>query len=324
MQKKIALTKVPLKAIGDGIWMQLVTIWSMWRGLCQPWLRHGTSSSLGSLAARMQLTVLASVMMVLLTSGLTHGLFAIPNKACSTFCERDMKIVIPGDPIPKARARMFARGKTIQTYDPQHQSKAQVRDWMTQQVRRWFDSENKRIVMDASNLLQVDALWVRLVFTLPHPRNLARSKINAILWGLTNPTSKPDVDNLAKFYLDCANGVLYRDDAQIVTLVARKLYGDKPQTEIEIMPAIPKLPRAAQGILEEFSPKDLKEFIKVSDELANLVLDMDQEDVEVDKEQVARAISAIADGYASTLMRIHKKFPRYHGVGKIEQSSVSA
>lgn len=37
--------------------------------------------------------------------------------------------------------------------------------------------------------------------------------------------SKPDVDNLAKLSLDSLNGILFKDDAQIVELIAQKRYG---------------------------------------------------------------------------------------------------
>ena len=49
---------------------------------------------------------------------------------------------------------------------------------------------------------------------------------------------KPDLDNLVKFYCDISNGILYEDDAQIYSLVARKKYALEPKTEITIMPYI--------------------------------------------------------------------------------------
>lgn len=47
---------------------------------------------------------------------------------------------------------------------------------------------------------------------------------------------KPDIDNLTKFYLDTANGLLFKDDAQIVFLICRKYYSDNPRTDILLMP----------------------------------------------------------------------------------------
>ena len=34
---------------------------------------------------------------------------------------------------------------------------------------------------------------------------------------------RPDIDNLAKFYMDASNGILWADDAQVAELIARKI-----------------------------------------------------------------------------------------------------
>lgn len=59
-------------------------------------------------------------------------------------------------------------------------------------------------------------------------------------WGLMasqgqiRPTTKPDVDNLAKQMLDVMNGVFFQDDRQIVFLSVEKHYAEIPQWQIEI------------------------------------------------------------------------------------------
>jgi Holliday junction resolvase RusA-like endonuclease len=45
---------------------------------------------------------------------------------------------------------------------------------------------------------------------------------------------KPDADNLAKAIMDAGNGVMWHDDAQIVTLTVRKVYADNPHTFVEV------------------------------------------------------------------------------------------
>jgi Holliday junction resolvase RusA-like endonuclease len=47
---------------------------------------------------------------------------------------------------------------------------------------------------------------------------------------------KPDVLKLARAVEDALTGILYRDDAQIVTEVLRKRYGDPPRVEIRLSP----------------------------------------------------------------------------------------
>ena len=46
-----------------------------------------------------------------------------------------------------------------------------------------------------------------------------------------HPTTKPDLDNLAKTVLDACNGILWADDAQIVRLTLTKVYADVQGTE---------------------------------------------------------------------------------------------
>jgi crossover junction endodeoxyribonuclease RusA len=47
-------------------------------------------------------------------------------------------------------------------------------------------------------------------------------------------SGRPDLDNLTKFIQDALNKVFYSDDSLIAQLVCRKLYSEKPRTEIFI------------------------------------------------------------------------------------------
>lgn len=54
------------------------------------------------------------------------------------------------------------------------------------------------------------------------------------LSGEIRPVKKPDTDNIAKIILDSCNGILFRDDSQIVRLVIDKFYSDSPRVEVEL------------------------------------------------------------------------------------------
>jgi Holliday junction resolvase RusA-like endonuclease len=45
---------------------------------------------------------------------------------------------------------------------------------------------------------------------------------------------KPDIDNLAKFVLDCMNQKFYPDDSQVVLLHCSKVYGNDVGTHVTI------------------------------------------------------------------------------------------
>lgn len=50
------------------------------------------------------------------------------------------------------------------------------------------------------------------------------------------PCVKPDLSNVVKLIEDAANGILFKDDAQIVSLLATKSYGDKDLVLLQVTP----------------------------------------------------------------------------------------
>jgi Holliday junction resolvase RusA-like endonuclease len=57
----------------------------------------------------------------------------------------------------------------------------------------------------------------------------------AMLSGDMPPAKKPDLDNIVKC-LDALNGVAWRDDAQVVSVFARKFYAETPGLDVVIRP----------------------------------------------------------------------------------------
>lgn len=56
------------------------------------------------------------------------------------------------------------------------------------------------------------------------PQHLPTSDYNPV-------ATRPDIDNLVKFILDCCTGVLYEDDTQVVKLVVTKMYDNHRNCE---------------------------------------------------------------------------------------------
>jgi hypothetical protein len=50
------------------------------------------------------------------------------------------------------------------------------------------------------------------------------------------PTSRPDVDNYIKAGLDSLNGIVVRDDSQIVEITARKRFSIVPKLVMTVFP----------------------------------------------------------------------------------------
>lgn len=68
----------------------------------------------------------------------------------------------------------------------------------------------------------------------PIPKSATKSSIAAIQAGRILPKRKPDIDNVLKVVLDSLNGYAYKDDAQVVMVSGKKIYGHEPKLIIEM------------------------------------------------------------------------------------------
>ena len=120
------------------------------------------------------------------------------------------RLSIPGCPIPKARARFFRCGGSVRVYDPQNADKQSFRE----------------VLRDAFGHPPLEgpiSLSIVCVFKTPKCHLFKESFFHVV---------KPDVDNLIKWVGDVGNGILWRDDKQIVSIAATKLYSVEPRTQI--------------------------------------------------------------------------------------------
>jgi Holliday junction resolvase RusA-like endonuclease len=101
------------------------------------------------------------------------------------------------------------------------------------------------IAMQGNGLLE-GPLSLELVFHVPRPKGHFGVR------GLrpsapTHPTVKPDVLKLARAVEDAMTGVVFRDDAQIVTEVLQKTYGEPARCEVRVTPIEIGAALAAEG-----------------------------------------------------------------------------
>ena len=123
-----------------------------------------------------------------------------------------MLIVVEGEVVPKGRARITRSGIA---YTP----------------KKTRDYENK-LAFFAQQAMKDTPLFegplvVHVEVTIPIPESWSKKKREKALAGEIRPISRPDLDNYIKI-LDGINGIVWRDDSQIVELTARKIYGEKP------------------------------------------------------------------------------------------------
>jgi Holliday junction resolvase RusA-like endonuclease len=146
-------------------------------------------------------------------------------------------LFVPGHPMPAGSKRVFMVGKKG---GPQ-------RPIVTDTV----DTKSKGADWRASVQLAIACVWPRppftcavaieLHFVLPRPKGHFNAK------GTRRPsapllhTTKPDKTKLERAVEDAANGLLWRDDSQIVRSVVTKRYGERIGVLIRCTPATPTL-----------------------------------------------------------------------------------
>lgn len=74
---------------------------------------------------------------------------------------------------------------------------------------------------------------VRVEALFPIPKSWSKKKQAEAMAGNVWPTCKPDWENVAKM-LDAFNEVVWRDDAQVVEGVIRKVYSDRPALRVTV------------------------------------------------------------------------------------------
>lgn len=132
-------------------------------------------------------------------------------------------IDMPGPPRGKGRPRAARVGNGVRMFtDARTMSyEGDLRAYATEAMRG-------REIIAGPVLLKMVAIF-------PIPTSWSRKKRAAALAGTVRPTVKPDLDNILKL-TDALNGVVWRDDAQVVTGTQMKVYGERPALRLEVIP----------------------------------------------------------------------------------------
>lgn len=132
----------------------------------------------------------------------------IPKKIDLSSLIEFARYTIPGIPTPLARPRLGKHG----VWDSQSRLKLSSGIMLR--------SQHKLPLFDGP--IHMDITFF-MYTARPSKKNL----------GTYHP-KRPDIDNLVKFVLDVANGILFKDDACVASLSAIKIYAEEPRTEIII------------------------------------------------------------------------------------------
>ena len=134
--------------------------------------------------------------------------------------------IVYGAPQGKGRARVGRMGQMVRMFTP---AKTVAYEGLVAQCGA--------VAMGDRPLLQ-GAVELRLLIDVQVPASWSKRKRQQALDAVLLPGIKPDVDNVIKAIGDGLNGVVWRDDAQITDIIARKRYAEKPQVRVMVRAAV--------------------------------------------------------------------------------------
>lgn len=133
-----------------------------------------------------------------------------------------MTYMVEGNPVGKGRPKFARRGNFVSTYTPK-----KTKDYET------VIKEAAKKAMGSNELLETP-VTVAIYITVPVPQSYSKKRTEACLKDIERPIKKPDIDNIAKCFLDAMNDIVYKDDTQVLTLHVTKVYGTVGMVEVMV------------------------------------------------------------------------------------------
>jgi len=127
---------------------------------------------------------------------------------------------VDANPVGKQRARYAKRGNFVQAYTPE-----KTRNYET------LIKEAGIGAMGSSEPLETP-VTLYLYIRMPIPKSYSKKRMEACLNGSEQPIRKPDASNILKSVEDGLNGVVYKDDSQIVNIHVTKVYASQGGVDI--------------------------------------------------------------------------------------------
>ena len=129
-----------------------------------------------------------------------------PDKAPAAY-PATCRFIVRGLPVPQGSSRAFVRGEHAVITSASKGLPA----WRNAIATAAAGAMGERPVFVGPCIV-----WV--TFALPRPKSAPRR--------ITRPATRPDLDKLLRALLDGCTGVVWRDDAQVVQVMALKEFGD--------------------------------------------------------------------------------------------------
>lgn len=129
------------------------------------------------------------------------------------------------EPIQQQRPRARRMSKGVMLYDPKKvkQFKIAVGNMAKEQMKQneWERLEDRPLMLDVT-------------FYRPIQQSISKAEHDRRARHEVLPIVKPDNSNYLKSLEDALNGIVWKDDALITDIRARKRYAEQPRIEIEV------------------------------------------------------------------------------------------
>lgn len=133
---------------------------------------------------------------------------------------RSVAFTVDGTPVAKGRPRASATHRGVRMHTPTATKRYEATVQVAARAAMLGELPTARPV----------AMTVSII--LPIPESWSKRRKRLACMGEIAATKKPDADNVLKAIKDGVNGIVYRDDSQVVSVVVTKAYGDQPRVDV--------------------------------------------------------------------------------------------
>ena len=141
---------------------------------------------------------------------------------------KELKFTVPGVCIPQSRPRAHRIGNRVIVHDAPKSISYKMD--VAACAQKAIEEAGISVPIDPNGYGVTVCITIRKSFTKSMPKyKRAMAEDDKI-----RPITKPDLDNAAKGILDALNGVLWKDDSAVTTLMVQKKFAEMDSTDVTI------------------------------------------------------------------------------------------
>lgn len=137
---------------------------------------------------------------------------------------KPVTFLVPGEPIGKGRPRVSTIGGHARMFTPTKTANYEsLIALFAEKAMRGRELIAGPVLMELRIVVAVAKSWSKV-------------KTAEALAGEVMPTKKPDADNVLKAICDGINGIVFKDDVQVVNVSMSKRFGETPGVTVRVVP----------------------------------------------------------------------------------------